>query len=120
MSANEGKGDRYDQRIHEGEPSMTQGDLPREIGKVLKAAAEFEVPRWKVEPRQTLAFVYEHDGEEIELTRFSGDLPVPAVGQTVTLHNTKDPLIVDRVCTDYGIAGDQQHASVSVYVRLPE
>lgn len=94
-------------------------ELPSEIDDVL-AEHQKVVETWDYSAtRQSLVFMYEQDGEQVELAIFQGPLPVPHPGQTITLHNTA-PLVVDRVETDYdlGDKGDQ-HASVNVYVKLP-
>lgn len=97
-------------------------ELPGEIAGVLTERRR-RTEGWDYSrARQSVAFLYDHDGEHVDLALFQseeGALPVPQVGQTVTLLN-KGPLIVDRVETDYGLGLDgEQHASVCVYVKLP-
>ncbi|MFK8906583.1 hypothetical protein [Streptomyces sp. YS-3] len=97
--------------------------LPTAIEQTLVALNKMSEMRSYDHTRQVMTFLYQRGDEAIDLGLFEGPLPIPAVGQSVTLWTTGNPLVVTRVETHYGIGqhGDDkqgaQVASVLVFVE---
>ncbi|MEV5279566.1 hypothetical protein [Streptomyces sp. NPDC052811] len=100
--------------------------LPDAIAHTLAARDKADAEQDHGHTRQIMTFVHASGGHEaVELGMFEGPLPVPVVGQTVTLWATGHPLVVDRVETHYGLCDTEtrprreQLASVIVFVSPP-
>ncbi|WP_369384118.1 hypothetical protein [Streptomyces sp. cg36] len=97
--------------------------LPNAIAQTLVALDKTAHTRGYEHTRQVMTFLYQQGNEAIDLGLFEGPLPIPVVGQTVTLWATGNPLLVTRIETHYGIGqhGDDttsaQVASVLVFVE---
>ncbi|MEU1072774.1 MULTISPECIES: hypothetical protein [unclassified Streptomyces] len=97
--------------------------LPAAIEQTLVARNHMNEARPYNHTRQVMTFLYQRGDEAIDLGLFEGPLPIPSVGQAVTLWITGNPLIVTRVETHYGIGqhGEDkqgaQVASVLVFVE---
>ncbi|MFD7162449.1 hypothetical protein [Streptomyces violascens] len=97
--------------------------LPDAITSTLAARDKVDFEQDFARTRQIMTFVHTTDSAEaVELGMFEGPLPIPAVGQAVTLWRTGHPLMVERVETHYGLGGADTHpkreqvASVIVFV----
>ncbi|MEU3375256.1 hypothetical protein ABZ734_33080 [Streptomyces sp. NPDC006660] len=97
--------------------------LPDAITATLAAREKVDSEQDFARTRQIMTFVHAtDDAEAVELGMFEGPLPIPAVGQNVTLWVTGHPLVVQRVETHYGLGGADTHpgreqvASVIVFV----
>lgn len=94
--------------------------LPQAIEETLKAREKYAEVHSYERVRQTTVFLYRDGEDEIELGLFEGTVPVPVVGQKVTVWDVRAPLVVTDVLTHYGHGGpDSQHVSVVVYVDAP-
>ncbi|MFD7540951.1 hypothetical protein [Streptomyces sp. NPDC059819] len=98
--------------------------LPDAITATLAARDKVDFEQDFARTRQIMTFVHRTEGAEaVELAMFEGPLPIPSVGQAVTLWITGHPLVVQRVETHYGLGGAETHpkreqvASVIVFVE---
>lgn len=98
-------------------------ELPTAIQQTLAALNKVNEARPYDHTRQVMTFLYQQGDEAIDLGLFEGPMPIPAVGQSVTLWTTGNPLTVTRVETYYGFGrhGEDSHgaqlASVLVFVE---
>ncbi|MET8818473.1 hypothetical protein [Streptomyces rochei] len=96
-------------------------ELPHAIKATLQARQRYEKERTYDSTRQVISFLYRDGDELIELGLFTGPMPVPVVGQTVTVWDVTVPLVVTDVHIHYGLGSPPaQLASVSVYVDVPQ
>lgn len=96
-------------------------DLPDAITATMQARQRYEEEHSYDGVRQATTFLYRDGEQEVDLGQFAGPMPVPAVGQTVTVWDVTVPLVVTDVKIHYG-HGDPsaQLVSVSVYVDVPQ
>ncbi|MEU0174093.1 hypothetical protein ABZ178_12155 [Streptomyces massasporeus] len=96
---------------------------PEAIDRVLAAQADFLTRQDDLRMERVTHFIYDDGEEQLGLGLFTGDVPAPAVGQTISLWGVVDRLVVDRVHTSYSLLKKKdsdrypQCVTFTVYVK---